>query len=129
MGIIDLTKENKMDNDVIKTEEKEKELRTDLVALQDFIIAKEVVLKDEMIGKIVMVNHSGNRKPYTEMEIIGVGPGAVNNVGQRGIIDLKVGDVVFMGPCAKLELDKVEKEKTTEILWGLKHYDCLAVKQ
>ena len=76
--------------------------------LHDRVIAKRCEQKEEVRGGIIIPD-SAKEKPQ-EAEIVAVGPGKLNDDGERMAIDVKAGDRVLIGKYSGNEI-KIDDEE------------------
>ena len=88
--------------------------------LHDRIVAKRIEHEEEVRGGIIIPD-SAKDKPQ-EAEVIAVGPGKMDEKGNRLVVDVKVGDRVLIGKYSGNEI-KVDGED----LVILREDDVLAV--
>lgn len=76
--------------------------------LHDRIVAKRVDREEEVRGGIIIPD-TAKEKPQ-EAEVVAVGPGKLDDQGNRAPIDVKVGDRVLIGKYAgsEIKLDGTE---------------------
>lgn len=70
--------------------------------LQDRVVAKRREREEEMRGGIIIPD-SAKEKPQ-EAEVIAVGPGKLDDKGNRQVPDVKVGDRVLIGKYSGSEI-------------------------
>jgi chaperonin GroES len=76
--------------------------------LQDRIVAKRHELEEQVRGGIIIPD-SAKEKPQ-EAEVVAVGPGKLDDKGNRTPVDVKVGDRVLVGKYSGSEI-KIDDEE------------------
>ncbi|MCP4654073.1 MAG: co-chaperone GroES [bacterium] len=76
--------------------------------LHDRVVVKRIEAKEQVRGGIIIPD-TAKEKPQ-EAEVVAVGPGKLNDDGERSPIDVKVGERVLVGKYSGNEI-KVDDEE------------------
>ncbi|MCP4201099.1 MAG: co-chaperone GroES [bacterium] len=76
--------------------------------LHDRVVAKRVESEEEVRGGIIIPD-SAKEKPQ-EAEVVAVGPGKINDDGNRAPMDVKAGDRVLIGKYSGSEIKIADQE-------------------
>ena len=88
--------------------------------LHDRVVVKRIEAQEQVRGGIIIPD-TAKEKPQ-EAEVIAVGPGKVNDNGQRAPMDVKAGDRILIGKYSGSEIKLADDE-----LVILREDDILAV--
>ena len=76
--------------------------------LQDRVVAKRIEQTEEMRGGIIIPD-TAKEKPQ-EAEVVAVGPGKLDDQGNRSPVDVKAGDRVLIGKYSGSEIKMNDEE-------------------
>ena len=76
--------------------------------LHDRVVVKRIEAQEQMRGGIIIPD-TAKEKPQ-EAEVVAVGPGKVNDNGQRSPMDVKAGDRILIGKYSGSEIKVGDEE-------------------